>query len=35
MKICLYHTLNPDTIPGYKKFAQAIATDNLVMLPTY
>lgn len=30
MKICLYHTLNPDTIPGYKKFAQAIATDNFV-----
>ncbi|WP_171548128.1 hypothetical protein, partial [Shigella sonnei] len=26
----LYHTLNPDTIPGYKKFAQAIATDNFV-----
>ncbi|EPH6219027.1 hypothetical protein ACS1WN_005039, partial [Escherichia coli] len=24
MKICLYHTLNPEAIPGYKKFAQAI-----------
>ncbi|EPH6219054.1 hypothetical protein ACS1WN_005070, partial [Escherichia coli] len=22
MKICLYHTLNPEAIPGYKKFAQ-------------
>ena len=30
MKICLYHTLNPEIIPGYKKFAQAIAADNFV-----
>lgn len=30
MKICFYHTLNPEAIPGYKKFAQAIATDNFV-----
>lgn len=30
MKICFYHTLNPDVIPGYKKFAQAIAVDNFV-----
>lgn len=28
MKIYLYHTLNPETIPGYKKFAQAIEADN-------
>ena len=28
MKICFYHTLNPETIPGYKKFARAIAADN-------
>lgn len=28
MKICLYHTVNPEGIPGYKKFAQAIAADN-------
>lgn len=30
MKICLYHTVNPEGIPGYKKFAQAIAADNFV-----
>lgn len=30
MRICFYHTLNPEAIPGYKKFAQAIATDNFV-----
>ncbi len=30
MKICLYHTLNPEAIPGYKKFAQAIEADNFV-----
>ncbi|HHU9888918.1 TPA: hypothetical protein ACUKSW_005481, partial [Escherichia coli] len=30
MKICLYHTLNPEAIPGYKKFAQAIKADNFV-----
>ncbi|GCU98667.1 hypothetical protein HmCmsJML035_02984 [Escherichia coli] len=30
MKICFYHTLNPDVIPGYKKFAQAIAVNNFV-----
>ena len=30
MKICLYHTVNPESIPGYKKFAQAIATDNFI-----
>ncbi|EFM2163609.1 hypothetical protein O5831_05660 [Escherichia coli] len=26
MRICFY----PDVIPGYKKFAQAIAVDNFV-----
>lgn len=30
MKICLYHTVNPEGIPGYKKFAQAIAADNFI-----
>lgn len=24
MKICLYHTLNPEAIPGYKKFARPL-----------
>lgn len=28
MKICLYHTVNPEGIPGYKKFVQAITADN-------
>ena len=30
MRICFYHPLNPDALPGYKKFAQAIAVDNFV-----
>lgn len=30
MKICLYHTVNPEGIPGYNKFAQAIAADNFI-----
>ncbi|HEB6949669.1 TPA: AAA family ATPase [Salmonella enterica subsp. enterica serovar Hvittingfoss] len=30
MKICLYHTVNPEAIPGYKKFAQAITADNFI-----
>lgn len=28
MKICLYHTVNTNRIPGYDKFVQAITADN-------
>ncbi|AHE72586.1 hypothetical protein M942_04700 [Enterobacter ludwigii] len=30
MKICLYHTVIPEGIQGYKKFAQAITADNFI-----
>lgn len=30
MKVYLYHAVNPDNIPGYDKFVQAITADNFM-----
>ncbi|AMN61039.1 hypothetical protein AD867_25900 (plasmid) [Shigella flexneri 2a] len=32
MKICLYHTLNPDTIPGYKNLHRLLPPITLFRL---